>query len=68
MNLFDEPIVSTRDGAVDWRVALIDKAATIQNDDGSFVGIKKWQEDNPILVTAYVVLALQEAREDLSER
>ncbi|HQY87808.1 MAG TPA: terpene cyclase/mutase family protein, partial [Tepidisphaeraceae bacterium] len=67
MNLFDEPIVATKSGPIDWRVALIEKASTLQHEDGSFVGVKKWQEDNPILVTAFVVLALQEAREDLGE-
>lgn len=67
MNLYDEPIVSTKNGPIDWRVALIDKCESIQQADGSFVGEKKWMESNPILVTAYVVLSLQEAREDLAE-
>jgi len=45
----------------------IDKLATLQKSDGSWVGEKRWMEDNPVLVTAYTVLALQEAAKDLSE-
>ena len=35
--------------------------------DGSWIGDKRWMEQNPVLVTAYVVLALQEAQADLKE-
>ena len=51
----------------DWRVEFIDKVATLQREDGSFVGDKKWWEDNPVLTTSYIVLALQEVRQDLEQ-
>jgi hypothetical protein len=50
-----------------WRLELIDKVASLQKEDGSFVGEKRWMESNPVLTTAYVVLALQEAQRDLRE-
>ena len=51
----------------DWRVDLIAKLSTLQRPDGSFAGDKKWMESNPDLVTAYVVLALEEATQDLQQ-
>ena len=53
---------------VDWRVALIDKLAALQQADGSWSGEKRWMEANPILVTSYAVQALEAAREDLKAR
>lgn len=47
----------------DWRRELDEKLASLQQPDGSFVNNKdRWMEGNPELVTAYAVLALQEAR------
>jgi squalene-hopene/tetraprenyl-beta-curcumene cyclase len=47
----------------DWRKELVDKLASAQKADGSFVnGADRWMESNPVLVTTYVALALQEAR------
>ena len=63
---YGEPAVKDVDGkTVDWRQALIEKAAATQAADGSWVGIDHEMENNPVLVTAYVVLALQDARADL---
>ena len=68
LNAFDQPTITDGQGkAHDWRIELIDKLATLQKSDGSWVGEKRWMEDNPVLVTAYIVLALQEAAKDLSE-
>jgi squalene-hopene/tetraprenyl-beta-curcumene cyclase len=67
LNVVDEPTLKTPDGAVDWRTELINQLATLQAADGSWTGGKKWMENNPTLVTAYVVLALQEVREDLTQ-
>lgn len=61
LTAYGEPTIAD----VDWRVALIDKLASLQKDDGSWVGEKKWMEANPVLVTAYAVQALQAARDDL---
>lgn len=68
LDAFDQPIIKTPDGKqVDWRIALIDKAAELQAADGSWVGINKYMEDQPILVTAYTILSLQDALRDLKE-
>jgi squalene-hopene/tetraprenyl-beta-curcumene cyclase len=68
LKAYDEPVITDAQGAKhDWRVELIDKLASLQRPDGSWVGDKRWMEENPVLVTAYVVLALQEAQADLRE-
>lgn len=47
----------------DWRRDLEEKLASLQKPDGSFVNAAdRWMESNPVLVTSYVVLALQDAR------
>ena len=66
LHAYGEPVVVDMQGNKhDWRVELIDKIATLQRDDGSWVGDKKWMEDNPVLTTAYVVLCLQEVTSSL---
>lgn len=67
LNVYDSPMIETPQGLIDWRDALLDKLESLQREDGSWAGDKRWMEDNPILVTAYVVLALQETRQDLLE-
>lgn len=49
---------------VDWAEQLIDKLASLQKPDGSFVNEKasRWSEGNPHLATAYALLAIQHAR------
>jgi hypothetical protein len=51
----------------DWRVELIEKLASLQKPDGSWVGDKRWMEDHPVIVTSYCVMALQEIQRDLAE-
>ena len=47
---------------VDWRADLINTLVELQNEDGSFaVRSSRWMEDNEVLITAYALLALQEA-------
>jgi squalene-hopene/tetraprenyl-beta-curcumene cyclase len=66
---YGEPTLTGPNGQkIDWRIALADKAVELQQPDGSWVGVNKYMEDNPILVTAYTILALQEARHDLAVR
>ncbi|MBC8104954.1 MAG: terpene cyclase/mutase family protein [Anaerolineae bacterium] len=68
LNAYDEPTITDEKGvAHDWRVELIDKLASLQKPDGSFAGEKRWMEDNPIIVTSYCVIALQEIQKDLAE-
>lgn len=46
----------------DWGNDLVDRLATLQNDDGSFRSVDdRWMEDNPVLITAYALIALQHA-------
>ncbi len=46
----------------DWANDLIDRLAQLQNPDGSFKSIdKRWMEDNAELITAYALIALQQA-------
>ncbi len=57
--------ITTADGSTetrDWANDLIDQCAKQQNPDGSFkVEHPRWMESDPTLITAYTLLALQEA-------
>ena len=67
LHAYDQPTITDSKGqSHDWRVELIDKLASLQKSDGSWVGDKKWMEDNPVLVTAYCVIALENAQQDLA--
>jgi squalene-hopene/tetraprenyl-beta-curcumene cyclase len=68
LNAYDQPVITDASGQQhDWRVELIAKLASLQQADGTWVGDKRWMEDNPVLVTSYAVLALEEAIEDLKQ-
>lgn len=68
LHAYDEPVIADAQGNKhDWRIELIEKLSTLQKPDGSWAGEKKWMEDNPILTTSYVVLALEEVQQDLKE-
>ncbi len=58
------PITDSRGIRHDWKVELRDRLATLQNPDGSWLNQKvgDYLENNPVVVTAYGVLALQETR------
>lgn len=46
----------------DWANDLIDRLGELQNDDGSFQSVaKRWMEDKAVLITAYSLIALQNA-------
>lgn len=55
-------VLKTPDGKViDWRDALARKLLSVQKSDGSWVNTNnRWWEADPILVTAYTVLALEQ--------
>lgn len=67
LNAYDQPVLQTPQGPVDWRIAFIEKMAQLQKSDGSFSGNPRWMEADPVLVTSYVVIALENALEDLRE-
>ena len=68
LNAYDQPTITDAQGTQhDWRVELVNKLASLQKPDGSFVGEKRFMEDNPVLVTSYVAIALQETLEDLKQ-
>jgi squalene-hopene/tetraprenyl-beta-curcumene cyclase len=69
LHVYGSPTIVTPGGVThDWRVDLTGKLASLQHADGSFVGDRKWMEDNSVLVTSYAALALEEIRQDLKER
>jgi squalene-hopene/tetraprenyl-beta-curcumene cyclase len=69
LHAYNQPTITDANGHKhDWRDDLTAKLATLQQSDGSFVGQRKWMEDNPVLVTAYAMLALEEIRKDLGAR
>ena len=68
LNAYDQPVITDPQGKKhDWRVELVHKLSGLQQKDGSFVGDKKWMEENQVLVTAYTAIALAETLEDLKQ-
>ena len=68
LRAYGQPVITDASGkSHDWRSELVAKLTSIQKPDGSFVGDKKWMESNPVLATAFAVLALEQAKADLSE-
>jgi len=61
LEAWGEPVVVDAGGLRhDWRAELCTRLLALQRADGSWVNTAdRWQEDNPYLVTAYAVLALQ---------
>jgi len=63
LRAWGEPTITSPDGVMhNWREELIDALAEQISEDGSWVNpADRWFEGDPNLVTAYAVLALQEA-------
>jgi squalene-hopene/tetraprenyl-beta-curcumene cyclase len=54
---------------VDWRKELANKLLTVQREDGSWGNDNgRWMESNPILVTSYTVLALEQLYDSMPAR
>ncbi len=54
-----------------WAEDLVAQLATLQNEDGSFRPMKdgaRWMEDNKVLITAYALIALEEARGQMERK
>ncbi len=46
----------------DWRADLVERLSMLQNEDGSFRSVDdRWMENDPVLITAYALIALGEA-------
>lgn len=46
----------------DWRDAIVERLADLQQPDGSFRPLsKRWMESDPVLITAYALIALEHA-------
>ena len=68
LHAYGEPVITDAKGVKhDWRKELIDKLASTQNADGSWTGEKRWLENDPVLSTAYAVMALEQASQDLQQ-
>ncbi|MGH7179021.1 MAG: prenyltransferase/squalene oxidase repeat-containing protein, partial [Tepidisphaeraceae bacterium] len=68
LHTYGEPTITDARGVShDWRIEMIDKLEQLQQPDGSFIGEKRWMENNPVLVTAYVSIALEEILKDLKQ-
>ncbi|HEY0010103.1 MAG TPA: hypothetical protein VGB55_15370, partial [Tepidisphaeraceae bacterium] len=68
LRAYGAPMITLPTGKkVDWRIAVIDKAAALQREDGSWIGADKYMENNPVLVTSYILLAVQDAKQDLKD-
>jgi squalene-hopene/tetraprenyl-beta-curcumene cyclase len=66
---FGQPWVTDSTGqSHDWRVEFIETATALQQPDGGWSGDARWMENNPVLVTSYMVLALQEVKKDIQLR
>ena len=65
LRAWGEPVIADDKGVKHpWREDLCRKLISLQNKDGSWVNTAdRWYEGNPMLVTAYAVLALQTALE-----
>src|SRR5207248_3329945 len=62
LHAYGEPTITDANGVKhDWRQELIAKLSSLQKEDGSWLGEKRWMENNPSLATAYAVMALEEA-------
>lgn len=63
LRTWGQPVITdTRGLAHNWREELIETLNARQNSDGSWVNsADRWYEGMPVLVTAYAVLALEEA-------
>jgi squalene-hopene/tetraprenyl-beta-curcumene cyclase len=46
----------------DWRADITAALVKRQRDDGSWLGVKHWMEDDPLLVTGYALMALSHCK------
>jgi len=63
LNVYGQDIITTPDGSrKNWREDIIVQIVSMQKEDGSWINDNaRWWEDNRDLVTAYTILALENA-------
>lgn len=67
LQAFGEPVLEVQEETgrmkrVDWREDLIKALAEMQQSDGSFKSVNnRWMENDPVLITAYGLIAVGEA-------
>lgn len=63
LHAWGHPTLTLTEGrTVHWAAALTNRLSSLQNADGSFVNTDgRWMENDPVLVSAYAVTALQHA-------
>lgn len=63
----DLQTLKTKSGNADWKTDLSRKLISLQNDNGSWANTAsgRWMESDPVLVTAYTVLALEQVHRAL---
>ncbi len=63
----DVTTLKTKTGSVDWRAPLSRKLISLQGADGSWrnAASGRWMESDPVLVTAYTVLALEQVHRSI---
>ncbi len=67
LHAYGEPTITDSAGNVhDWRQELTAKIISLQKEDGSWIGEKRWMEEVPLISTCYTVLALEEIQKDLA--
>lgn len=67
LDAYGVPVMADSQGkAHDWRIELIAELATLQHPDGSWVGERRWMEDNAAITTSYCVMAAEDARKSLA--
>ncbi len=72
MQAWNEPTIQTIDEQGNeqqrtWAADLVEALEPLQQPDGSFaIRHKRWLENDPVLVTAYSLIALEAAREQLT--
>jgi squalene-hopene/tetraprenyl-beta-curcumene cyclase len=65
LDAWDKPTLNTADGPRYWAEDLIERLEELQQDDGSMQSINdRWLENDPVLITAYSLIALRHALEE----
>ncbi len=71
LRLFGVHVFATKDGKLhNWSAELAQKIVSLQRKDSSWLNQyeERWIEGNPVLVTAYCLLALSNCRRDLQSQ